>query len=152
MKIAFICDSGTARTVQELREQGIFSCPLQISDDQNNYLELEDKTILEIYDKVDNGEMLKTSLPPMGVIDETIEEIQCKANSLFSHIRVYDNPVVMVQGEFTLTYQLVKMLQEASIRAVASTQKRISEEVVDENGNTVKVSRFHFEGFRDYYV
>ena len=76
MKIAFICDSGTARTVQELREQGIFSCPLQISDDQNNYLELEDKTILEIYDKVDNGEMLKTSLPPLGIIDETIQEIK----------------------------------------------------------------------------
>ena len=76
MKIAFVCDSGTARTVQELREQGIFSCPLQISDDQNNYLELEDKTILEIYDKVDNGELLKTSLPPLGVIDETIQEIK----------------------------------------------------------------------------
>lgn len=76
MKIAFVCDSGTARTVQELREQGIFSCPLQISDDQNNYLELEDKTILEIYDKVDNGELLKTSLPPLGVIDEMIQEIK----------------------------------------------------------------------------
>ena len=76
MKIAFVCDSGTARTVQELREQGIFSCPLQISDDQNNYLELEDKTILEIYDKVDNGELLKTSLPPLGIIDETIQEIK----------------------------------------------------------------------------
>lgn len=76
MKIAFVCDSGTARTVQELREQGIFSCPLQISDEKNNYLELEDKTILEIYDKVDNGELLKTSLPPMGIVEETIQEIK----------------------------------------------------------------------------
>ena len=76
MKIAFVCDSGTARTVQELREQGIFSCPLQISDDKSNYLELEDKSILEIYDKVDNGELLKTSLPPLGVIDQTNQEIK----------------------------------------------------------------------------
>ena len=76
MKVAFVCDSGTARNIKELREMGIFSCPLQISDHQNNYLELEDKTISEIYDKVDNGEMLKTSLPPLGIIDETIEEIK----------------------------------------------------------------------------
>ena len=76
MKVAFVCDSGTARNVKELRELGIFSCPLQISDDKQNYLELEDKSIAEIYDKVDNGEMLKTSLPPMGIINETIEEIQ----------------------------------------------------------------------------
>ncbi len=76
MKVAFVCDSGTARTVKELREIGIFSCPLQISDDKQNYLELEDKTIEEIYEKVDSGEMLKTSLPPMGIINETIEEIK----------------------------------------------------------------------------
>lgn len=76
MKVAFVCDSGTARNVQELRELGIFSCPLQISDENQNYLELEDKSIEEIYEKVDKGEMLKTSLPPMGVINEVIEEIQ----------------------------------------------------------------------------
>ena len=76
MKVAFVCDSGTARNVQELRELGIFSCPLQISDENQNYLELEDKSISEIYDKVDNGEMLKTSLPPLGIIDETIQEIK----------------------------------------------------------------------------
>ena len=34
MKVAFVCDSGTARNVKELREMGIFSCPLQISDDK----------------------------------------------------------------------------------------------------------------------
>ena len=76
MKVAFVCDSGTARSVKELGELGIFSCPLQIGDDKQNYLELEDKSIAEIYDKVDNGEMLKTSLPPMGIINETVEEIK----------------------------------------------------------------------------
>lgn len=76
MKVAFVCDSGTGRNVQELKEQGIFSCPLQISDNTHNYLELEDKTISEIYEKVANGEMLKTSLPPLGIIDETIHTIK----------------------------------------------------------------------------
>ena len=76
MKIAFVCDSGTARNVNELKKQGIFSCPLQISDEKNSYLELEDKSIDEIYDKVDNGEMLKTSLPPLGLIDNMVCEIK----------------------------------------------------------------------------
>ncbi len=76
MKVAFICDSGTRRNVAQLREMGIFSCPLQISDETHNYLELEDMSISEVYDKVDNKEMLKTSLPPLGMIQETIEEIK----------------------------------------------------------------------------
>ena len=85
MKVAFVCDSGTARNVQELRELGIFSCPLQISDENQNYLELEDKSIEEIYEKVDKGEMLKTSLPPMGVINEVIEECHY-FRCIFKHI------------------------------------------------------------------
>lgn len=76
MKVAFVCDSGTGRSVQELKEQGIFSCPLQISDDKHNYLELEDKTIAQIYDKVNQGEMLKTSLPPLGLIHEMVSQIK----------------------------------------------------------------------------
>lgn len=76
MKVAFVCDSGSGRTVAELNELGIFSCPLQISDGDTNYLELEDKTIAEIYDKVDNQEPLKTSLPPLGLINEMIEKIK----------------------------------------------------------------------------
>ncbi len=96
------------------------------------------------------GDILDIDFPQITP-NETIEEIQHKANSIFSRICSFDNPVVMVQGEFTLTYQLVKMLQDANIRAVASTQKRVSEESVDENGNTIKVSSFCFEGFRDYY-
>lgn len=76
MKVAFVCDSGTARSVKELREMGIFSCPLQISDSKQNYLELEDLTISQVYDKVAQGEMLKTSLPLLGMIHETVEEIK----------------------------------------------------------------------------
>lgn len=76
MKVAFVCDSGTGRNRTELKEMGIFSCPLQISDSQRSYLELEDKSIEEIYEKVDQKEMLKTSLPPLGLIQETVETIK----------------------------------------------------------------------------
>lgn len=76
MKIAFVCDSGTARSVSQLKELGIYSCPLQISDETSNYLELEDISIAEVYEKVANEEQLKTSLPPLGYIDECFEQIK----------------------------------------------------------------------------
>lgn len=76
MKIAFVCDSGTARSVSQLKELGIYSCPLQISDETSNYLELEDISIEEVYEKVANEEPVKTSLPPLGYIDECFEQIK----------------------------------------------------------------------------
>lgn len=97
------------------------------------------------------GDIIDIDFPQI-VPGETIEEIQNKANSIFSRIKNFRNPVVMVQGEFTLTYQLVTLLQKAKIRTVASTQNRTSKESVDQNGNTIKVSSFCFEGFRDYYI
>lgn len=76
MKVAFVCDSGTGRNVEQLKEMGIFSCPLQISDEQHNYLELENISIAETYEKVSKMETIKTSLPPLGLINETIETIK----------------------------------------------------------------------------
>lgn len=97
------------------------------------------------------GKIVDLSFPPIDP-QTPPEEIQHHAKAIFSHIRTMDNPVVMVQGEFTFTYQLVRLLQEAGIRAVVSCSKRVSKEYVNENGETVKISFFHFEGFRDYYV
>ena len=76
MKVAFVCDSGTGRNVAQLKELGIYSCPLQISDESTNYLELEDKSIEEIYDMVEKQVPLKTSLPPLGMIHDTIAQIK----------------------------------------------------------------------------
>ena len=84
--------------------------------------------------------------------NDSPEKIQKTAEGIFKFLRALGKPVVMVQGEFTLTYQLVRMLQDAGIRAVVSCSRRVSEEYVDEKGATVKVSSFRFEGFRDYYI
>ena len=97
------------------------------------------------------GDIIDISFPSIDP-DDSIEEIQNKASSIFSLICNFEDPVVMVQGEFTLTYQLVRMLQDAKIRSVVSTQKRVSKEYIDANGNTVKTANFHFEGFRNYYI
>ena len=83
--------------------------------------------------------------------NDSPEKIRNLAQSTFKFIRALGKPVVMVQGEFTFTYQLVRLLQEAGIRAIVSCSRRVSDEYVDEQGNTVKVSSFRFEGFRDYY-
>ena len=84
--------------------------------------------------------------------NDSPEKIRKIAEGIFKFLRALGKPVVMVQGEFTLTYQLVRMLQDAGIRAVVSCSRRVSEEYVDEKGATVKVSSFRFEGFRDYYI
>lgn len=76
MKVAFVCDSGTSRNVKQLKEMGIYSCPLQITDDKVSYLELEDLSIDEVYEKIADGVMMKTSLPPLGYIQETFETIK----------------------------------------------------------------------------
>lgn len=97
------------------------------------------------------GKIVDMRFPAMDPQASAEKVHQCAA-SIFSFIRALGKPVVMVQGEYTFTYQLVSMLQQAGIRAVAACNTRVSEEHVDENGQTLKLSYFRFEGFRDYYV
>ncbi len=53
---------------------------------------------------------------------------------------------VLVQGEFTLTYALVRFLQQQGITCVSTATKR---EILEEsNGTTIR--RFRFLGFRKY--
>lgn len=52
---------------------------------------------------------------------------------------------VMCQGEFTLTYNIVKGLKENGIKVLAAC----SERMVEENKNT-KIVRFKFNQFREY--
>lgn len=76
MKCAFVCDSGSGRSVKTMNEFGVYSVPLQISDEEHNYLELEDKSIEQIYTDIKNGKLLKTSLPPIGLIEEVFKQIK----------------------------------------------------------------------------
>lgn len=56
---------------------------------------------------------------------------------------------VMCQGEFTLCFSVVSMLQKAGVKAVSAVTERITEEMT-ENGVNVKKSIFRFAGFREY--
>lgn len=76
MKIAFISDSGTGKSVVELAQEGIFSVPLQVSYDNKNFQDLEDLSIDEIYSLMRNGKMLSTSLPSVGRIQELFQSLK----------------------------------------------------------------------------
>ena len=96
------------------------------------------------------GKITDIRFPAIDPTDSP-EKIQRLAESTGKFLRALGKPVVMVQGEFTFTYHLVRYLQSVGIRAVVSCSRRVSDEYVDEKGETVKISTFRFEGFRDYY-
>lgn len=57
---------------------------------------------------------------------------------------------VLCQGEYTMTYALVKELQRRGLRVVAAVSARKSTEETGPNGETVKRSVFRFVAFRPY--
>lgn len=76
MKIAFVTDSGTGKSVNELLQDGIYSVPLQVSCDNQNYQDLEELGIDEIYEMMKEGKMLSTSLPSLGKIEELFTNLK----------------------------------------------------------------------------
>ncbi len=57
-----------------------------------------------------------------------------------------ENLTVHIMGEQTFSYHVVKQLQKAGVRCVASTTERIVEETEDHQ----KLVRFSFVQFREY--
>lgn len=65
---------------------------------------------------------------------------------------VENNPTkVMCQGEFTLTFYVVNKLIKKGITCVAACTKRVSNEMILDDGSVRKESYFVFEGFRKYF-
>lgn len=78
------------------------------------------------------------------------EEVQQLAEAEFSEIVARQPAAVLCQGEFTYTFAMVKLLQEAGIKVLAACSERCVEEMVDEEGISHKESRFRFVQFREY--
>ena len=95
------------------------------------------------------GEVKDLRFPCVSA-DASVEEVDRIAMQTFEEICRYDCSVVMLQGEFTLTYRLVRLLKQAGIRVVAACSERRAVEQVDEEGNSVKYSQFTFVQFREY--
>lgn len=80
MKIVYLTDSGTGKTSESLLKEGIISLPLQVSDNQKNYNDMEDLSKQDCINLLKEKKILKTSQPATGKILEFLEE--CKHNNI----------------------------------------------------------------------
>ena len=78
------------------------------------------------------------------------DEVIALAEETVLRIMQYDKPVVLVQGEFTFTYNVVQLLLLNHITALAACSDRRVVETVNHDGTTGKQVIFRFAGFRRY--
>lgn len=78
MKVAFVADSACGVSPEELKKLGIYCIPLQIGfvDEERTLLDFVDTTNEEIYELIKQGKMMKTSIPPLGLIEDTFSTIK----------------------------------------------------------------------------
>lgn len=86
---------------------------------------------------------------PFPSIDpkSTKEEVQELVEQYGSNIIEQEPNIVMVQGEFTYTYNLVEYLKKHQVKVVAATSERIVNTL--EDGKTKQVV-FNFVQFREF--
>jgi hypothetical protein len=95
------------------------------------------------------GEIVDYPFPVVGAAWG--EEDICRiAEKVIQDVSVYKDAVLLIQGEYTLTYRLVSQAKELGIRVVAACSNRVTQESVNEDGTTTKISKFEFVQFRDY--
>lgn len=76
----------------------------------------------------------------------TTSDISRMADAIVESIKQYDNPVVHIMGEMTLTYAIVRRLRAAGVVCLASTTQRIKKQMADGSF----ISEFVFQEFRQY--
>ncbi len=94
------------------------------------------------------GKIVDVTFPDVDAeYDE--EDIRNLADKYIEHIIKLKPDCVLCQGEFTLSYAVIKALLSCGIRVVAACSKRNSKEIIN-NGVTKKISEFRFYKFREY--
>ena len=76
MKVAFVTDSGTGKSIHEYAEQGIISLPLQISVDDTTYQDMETLNRNDCIRLINEEKVLTTSHPSAGIIEECFESLK----------------------------------------------------------------------------
>lgn len=78
MKVAFITDSSCGIHPDVMKEKGIISLPLQIvlPDQENTLLDFVDAPLEKIYEYIEEGIMMSTSIPPLGLIEKTFKDLK----------------------------------------------------------------------------
>lgn len=80
----------------------------------------------------------------------TREEIIELAGRIVANVVEMQPEAVMCQGEFTLTYALVKGLKEKGVTVLAACTERNTKETQQPDGTISKTSIFKFVQFREY--
>jgi DegV family protein with EDD domain len=76
MKIAYITDSGTGRSIDDLARDGIYSLPLQITDNTTTYQDMETLSKAECISLLQQKHILSTSQPAVGLVLELFESLK----------------------------------------------------------------------------
>lgn len=76
MKIAYITDSGTGFSIDEMARKQIFSLPLQISVNGKNYFDLEQISVADIINNLKLDVNMTTSLPSLGLIEDLFDKLK----------------------------------------------------------------------------
>lgn len=95
------------------------------------------------------GKIIDISFPQISS-ESTSSEIDQLVTEYLEKIRVYQHPVVMVQGEFVFTFRLVTALKKEGYTVLAGVSDRKTTEIQREDGTSIKTAEFVFRGFRVY--
>ena len=76
-KIAVLADSGCQLPIGSLEDQGIYIVPLTITMGNKTYLDLEEISANEVFERMNKtGEMVMTSQPSTGSIKNAVHRIK----------------------------------------------------------------------------
>ena len=95
------------------------------------------------------GDIVDIAFPDIPV-DISDPDLKALVEEYLNRVKTYDDPVVMLQGEFVFVYRLVNRLKEAGIRVVSACTERIVSEDTKPDGSVVKTSHFQYRGLREY--
>lgn len=89
-----------------------------------------------------------TAFEVQNVADELVASIV--GNHKFTELSGLYNNAFLVQGEMSMTFALIRSLQNKCFDVYCATSERKSIETLDTEGRTVKTSVFDFVQFREY--
>lgn len=97
------------------------------------------------------GDIVDVPFPAVDPL-ATKEDISALAEKSVEEILANHPDVVMAQGEFTLTFAVVKKLQEKGVKCVVACTRRRTDEEVQQlaAAGLTREGMFAFMGFREY--
>ena len=122
MKTAILTDSGSAMTIQQAQEHGIFLLPLQVIDEEHSYQDGVDISTEELYEALRKQHTPKTSMPVGSVIEATLRTIKEQGYEeivsvpLSSGLSSTFNPIQVMAREIGIQSFILRILQPVICR------------------------------------